>query len=494
MGWAIETKLPVTTKRDLALIYTPGVGECCLKIKENSKMAMELTNKANSIAILAFENQKMFAVAKSDEYRQKGFDAYPIILKKSKISPQRIAESLHPTFGAFDISLIEKKITQRGKNFHFFRILTTKINSSIPKEPIAFEIPDISTLSDDYKTASLELHALTKGVIKQAWYENEPQLVGVISNGSAVLGFGNIGPDAAMPVMEGKAALFKKFGNVDAIPVCIDAVNLEEFKEIVKALEPTFCGINLEDICAPDCFDVEEELISEMKIPIFHDDQHGTAIVVLAGLINALKLINKTKENVRIVFSGAGAAALAVCKLFLAYGIKNIIMTDINGVIFKGRKENDKYLEEISKKTNLKGLKGSLKDVIEGSDVFVGLSAQGVLSVDMIKSMAQKPVIFALANPNPEIMPDIAKQSGAFIVATGRSDFANQINNSLVFPGIFKGILQSDKKFIDDEIKIRAAIALSNRVDELSQDKIIPDALDMQVPNIIAKAVLGILN
>ena len=481
MGWGIETKLPIKTIRDLSLIYTPGVGECCLKIKENPKMAMELTNKANSIAIFAFENKKTLAIKKADGYRQKGFDAYPIILKKSKISTQRILESLHPTFGSFDISLIEEIFE------------TSNINTLIPKNPIPFEVPDVLKLSDDFKSASVELHSLTKGMIKQIWSDTAPKLIGVISNGSAVLGFGKIGPDAAMPVMEGKAALFKRFGNVDAIPICIDAIDICEFKEIIKALEPTFCGINLEDICAPDCFEVEEELISDMNIPIFHDDQHGTAIVVLAGLINALKLIHKTKEEVKIVFSGAGAAALAVCKLFLAYGFKNTIMTDINGVIYQGRECNDKYLEEISKKTNLNRQIGNLKDVLHAADVFVGLSAQGILSIEMIKSMAEKPVIFALANPNPEIMPDIAKQAGAFIVATGRSDFANQVNNSLVFPGIFKGILQSDKKIIDDEIKINAAIALSNRVEEVNQDKIIPDALDMMVPDIISNAVLGIL-
>ncbi len=481
MGWGIETKLPINTKRDLSLVYTPGVGECCLKIKENPKMAMELTNKANSIAIFAFENEKILALQKSDEYRQKGFDAYPIILKKSNVSTKRIAESLHPTFASFDVSLLEEIFD------------TSKINTIIPQSPVPFEVPDVSILSEDLKVASVELHSLAKGVIKQVWHDFEPKLVGVVSNGSAVLGFGNIGPDAAMPVMEGKAALFKKFGNVDAIPICIDTVDIEEFKEIVKALEPTFCGINLEDICAPHCFDVEEELIRDMNIPIFHDDQHGTAVVVLAGLINSLKLIGKKKEEVKIVFSGAGAAALAVCKLFLAYGVKNIILTDRKGVVYQSREGNNKYLEEVARKTNLNMQKGSLKDVIKGADIFVGLSAQGVLTEEMIKDMAEKPVIFALANPNPEIMPDVAKKAGAFIVATGRSDFSNQVNNSLVFPGIFKGILQSDKKIINDEIKINAAIALSDRVDKLSQDKIIPDAIDLEVPEIISKAVLGIL-
>jgi malate dehydrogenase (oxaloacetate-decarboxylating) len=479
MGWGIETKLPILTKRDLSLVYTPGVGECCLIIKRNPKMVMELTNKANSIAIFAFKNNAKKAKEKAESYRLQGFDAYPLIIKKSNVSTQRIIESLHPTFGSNDISFLEEKID------------TSNINIYIPKVPLNYEVPNVLTLSDDIKLASVSLHTATRGVIKQAWSYDEPKLVGVISNGTAVLGFGNIGPDAAMPVMEGKAALFKKFGNVDAMPVCIDAIDIEEFKEIIKALEPTFAGINLEDVCAPDCFDVEEDLIKQMNIPIFHDDQHGTAIVVLAGLINALKLINKTKEKVKVVFSGAGAAAIAVCKLLLAYGVKNITLTDIHGIIYKGRKENDKYLEDMATKTNLEGKKGKLSDAVLGADIFIGLSAKGVLTPAMIETMAQKPVIFALANPNPEIMPDEAKEAGAYIIATGRSDFPNQVNNSLIFPGVFKGILQSEIKVIDNDIKIKAAEALAQKVDGLSVTKIIPDSMDMEIASVISNAVLG---
>ncbi|MDD3420449.1 MAG: NAD-dependent malic enzyme [Candidatus Gastranaerophilales bacterium] len=439
---------------------------------------MELTNKANSIAIFAFENKSDQAKEKAETFRINGFDAYPIILKKSKLSTQRIIESLRPTFGYFDVTLIDESLDE------------SKFNTYIPKVPLSYDVPMAIDLSDDIKTAAVELHMHTRGVIKQAWCYDEPKLVGVVSNGSAVLGFGKIGPDAAMPVMEGKAALFKKFGGVDAIPICIDACDVEEFKNIVKVLEPTFSGLNLEDICAPDCFDVEEELIKEMNIPIFHDDQHGTAIVVLAGLINALKLIKKDKTQVKVVFSGAGAAAIAVCKLLLAYGLKNITLTDINGAIYKGREHNDKYLEQMAQKTNPESVKGALKDVIVGADVFIGLSAQGVLTPDMIKTMADKPVIFALANPNPEIMPDIAKEAGAYIIATGRSDFSNQVNNSLVFPGVFKGILQSDVKVIDDTIKIKAAEALAQKVDDVSVNKIIPDPMDMEIAQIISAAIL----
>lgn len=477
MGWGIETKLPITTKRDLSLVYTPGVGECCLKIKNDITMAMELTNKANSIAVVAFEAKKSEAFEKAENHRKKGFDAYPIILKPAKVSLQRILESLHPTFGTFDISLIDEEID------------ISCIKTRIPNKAKVFCEPDINSLPEDVKSASVKLHFLTRGVIRQISKENEPKLVGVVSNGSAVLGFGNIRADAAMPVMEGKAALFKVFGNVDAIPVCIDAKDITEFKEIVKALEPTFCGINLEDICAPDCFDVEDELIQEMNIPVFHDDQHGTAIVVLAGLINSLKLTDKKKEKIKVVFSGAGAAAIAVCKLFLAYGVKNIIMTDTKGIVYQGREGNKPHLEEISQKTNPEGQKGGLKDAIKNADIFVGLSAEGVLTSDMIKTMAEKPVVFALANPNPEIMPDEAKEAGAYIVATGRSDFTNQVNNSLVFPGIFKGILASNVKIIDDKIKLHAAEKLASSVQNPSRDKIIPDAFDEDIATIVSQAV-----
>lgn len=478
MGWGIETKLPILTKRDLSLVYTPGVGECCLKIKQNPKMVMELTNKANSIAIFAFESKSNQAKEKAESYRMIGFDSYPIILKKMNIPTQRILESLKPTFGYFDISLIGEHLDE------------SKFSTYIPKVPLSYDVPMAIDLSDDIKIAAVELHMHTRGVIKQAWCYDEPKLVGVVSNGSAVLGFGKIGPDAAMPVMEGKAALFKKFGGVDAIPICVDACCVQEFKNIVKSLEPTFSGLNLEDICAPDCFDIEEELIKEMNIPIFHDDQHGTAIVVLAGIINALALIGKDKTQAKVVFSGAGAAAVAVCKLLLAYGFTNITLTDINGAIYKGREQNDKYLEQMAQKTNPESIKGTLKDAIKGADIFIGLSAQGVLTPDMIKTMSDKPVIFALANPNPEIMPDEAKEAGAYIIATGRSDFPNQVNNSLVFPGVFKGILQSDVKVIDDIIKIKAAKALAEKVDDVSVNKIIPDPMDMEIAQIISAAIV----
>lgn len=473
MNWEIQTKLPINNKRDLSLVYTPGVGECCLKIKGNKAMAMELTNKANSIAIIAFKDKEDLANQKALELLEQGFNAFPIILQESKISIQRITESLQPTFASFDLSFIDEKVTG--------------VNTSLPAS-IHSQAP--TNLADDTKEASIKLHRCLKGVIHQVKTDKPQKIVGVISNGSAVLGFGNIGPDAAMPVMEGKAALFKKFGDISAIPICIAAKDIGEFKEIVKAMEPTFDGINLEDICAPDCFEAEEDLIKDMNIPIFHDDQHGTAIIVLSGVINSLKLTNKKADEVKVVLSGAGAAAQAVTKLLLQYGIKNIILTDIDGVVYEGRKQNDKYLELMAQKTNPQKLKGKLEYVIRNADIFIGLSAAGVLKSEMISQMNEKPVIFALANPNPEILPDEAKKAGAYIVATGRSDFPNQVNNSLAFPGIFKGILQTDLKVISDEIKIEAAKALANHVKDLNINNIIPDALDNKVPNIVADSVL----
>lgn len=475
MNWEIQTKLQINNKRDLSLVYTPGVGECCLKIKENKELAMELTNKANSIAVMAFENKKELANQKALELLNKGFSAYPIILKKSAIPTQRIVKSLEPTFGTFDLSLIEENIQN----------INTKLPTPIESSPLA-------DLPEDIKKASVELHKTLKGVIKQAKTDKPQKLVGVVSNGSAVLGFGNIGPDAAMPVMEGKAALFKKFGEVSAIPICIDTQNINEFIEIVKALEPTFDGINLEDICAPDCFEIEQTLIRDMNIPIFHDDQHGTAIIVLSGIINALKLTNKKPEEIKVVLSGAGAAAQAVTKLLLEYGVKNTILTDVDGAVYSGRKQNDKHLEIMAQKTNPQNLKGSLKEVITNADIFIGLSAAGVLKPEMIKTMKAKPIVFALANPNPEILPDEALKAGAYIIATGRSDFPNQVNNSLAFPGIFKGILKTDLKEIDNKIKLKAAIALANHVKDLSTENIIPDALDEQVPAIVSDAVMNV--
>ncbi|MBI5166456.1 MAG: NADP-dependent malic enzyme [candidate division NC10 bacterium] len=323
-------------------------------------------------------------------------------------------------------------------------------------------------------------------------YTAKGNLVAIITDGSAVLGLGNIGPRAALPVMEGKAVLFKTFAGVEAFPICLATQDPDEIAELVKRIVPAFGGINLEDISAPRCFYIEERLKKETDIPIFHDDQHGTAVVVLAGLINALKLVGKRFEEARVVINGAGAGGIAVAKILLAMGIKNLILCDTQGAIYEGRGVGMNWAkEEMAKVTNREGLKGSLGEVIPGSDVFIGLSVAGALSQEMVRSMARDPIVFAMANPIPEILPEEAKQAGAAVVATGRSDFDNQVNNSLGFPGIFRGALDVRARNINQEMKLAAAFAIADLVSEkeLRPDYIIPFMMDFRVPPRVAAAV-----
>lgn len=315
--------------------------------------------------------------------------------------------------------------------------------------------------------------------------------VAVITDGTAVLGLGDIGPEAGMPVMEGKCVLFKEFGDVDAIPICIDSKDVDTIVNTIRLISGSFGGINLEDISAPRCFEIEKRLKDCCDIPIFHDDQHGTAVVTLAGLINALKLVNKKIEDVKIVTSGAGAAGIAIIKLLISMGLKNVIMTDRLGAIYKGRSGLNPIKEEIALVTNRERKKGTLKEVINGADVFIGVSAPKTLTQDMVRSMNADPIIFACANPIPEIFPDEAKEAGAAIVSTGRSDFPNQVNNVLAFPGIFRGALDVRAKDINDEMKIAAAYAISNLVSdkELNSEYILPEAFDKRVKDAVSKAV-----
>ena len=315
--------------------------------------------------------------------------------------------------------------------------------------------------------------------------------VAVVTDGTAVLGLGDIGPEAGMPVMEGKCVLFKAFGDVDAIPLCVRTKDVEEIVKTVSLLAGSFGGVNLEDISAPRCFEIEKRLKEVCDIPIFHDDQHGTAVVTLAGLINALKLTGKKIEEVKIVTSGAGAAGIAIIKLLLSMGAKNVIMTDREGSIYKGRENLNPIKMEMAEITNLSMEKGSLSDVIKNADVFIGVSAPGTLSKDMVKSMAEKPIIFACANPIPEIFPEDAKEAGAAVVSTGRSDFPNQINNVLCFPGIFRGALDVRAKDINDEMKVAAAYAIAGLVSdqELNAEYILPAAFDERVKDAVANAV-----
>ena len=315
--------------------------------------------------------------------------------------------------------------------------------------------------------------------------------VAVVTDGTAVLGLGDIGPEAGMPVMEGKCVLFKAFGDVDAIPLCVRTKDVEEIVKTVSLLAGSFGGVNLEDISAPRCFEIEKRLKEVCDIPIFHDDQHGTAVVTLAGLINALKLTGKKIEEVKIVTSGAGAAGIAIIKLLLSMGAKHVIMTDREGAIYKGRENLNPIKMEMAEITNLAMEKGSLSDVIKNADVFIGVSAPGTLNKDMVKSMAEKPIIFACANPIPEIFPEDAKEAGAAVVSTGRSDFPNQINNVLCFPGIFRGALDVRAKDINDEMKVAAAYAIAELVSdqELNAEYILPAAFDERVKDAVAKAV-----
>ncbi|MFK7780631.1 MAG: malic enzyme-like NAD(P)-binding protein [Candidatus Gracilibacteria bacterium] len=329
-------------------------------------------------------------------------------------------------------------------------------------------------------------------------YTIKGNTVAVISDGSAVLGLGNIGGLAGLPVMEGKCVLFKEFAGVNAFPIVLDTQNTEEIIATIKHISPTVGGINLEDFSAPRCFEIEERLKAELNIPVFHDDQHGTAIVCLAGLINSLKITGKKKEEIKIVVNGVGAAGVAIVKLLLLYGFEDIIMVDTKGVIYKGREGLSSVKDEISEITNQACIfdiesktciKGGLADAIKGRDVFIGVSAPGVLTSDMVKSMTNDPIIFAMANPIPEIMPDIAKEAGALIVATGRSDFPNQLNNVLVFPGIFKGALKNRVVKITEEHKLEAAKALANYIKNPTVDEIIPSPLDKGVADVIANVI-----
>lgn len=330
---------------------------------------------------------------------------------------------------------------------------------------------------------------IAKDINKAYDYTSKGNLVAVVSDGSAVLGLGNIGPEAALPVMEGKAVLFKKFANVDAIPIVLSTQNTEEIITAVKAIAPTFGGINLEDISAPRCFEIEERLKKELDIPVFHDDQHGTAIVTLAGMFNACKLTGRKLKDLKVVINGAGAAGVAIVNLLFEAGVKEVIMCDSRGIIHKNRTDLNDTKKKMSKLTNKSGLTGKLVDAIKESDVFIGVSAPGVLTKEMIKTMSKDPIIFAMANPTPEIMPDEAKEAGARIIATGRSDFANQINNVLAFPGLFRGALDSRKNNLTTAMFIEVARAIADSVDELSEEMIIPSPFDIRVPERVAEAV-----
>lgn len=494
-GIKIVSKVEVCDKQALAVVYTPGVAASCLKIKDNPEASYDYTNRENSVAVVAFNYDEALERAIFLKTAL-GIDAYPFEISSDEAEKIKlVVENIEPSFGAADLSLIEESV----KNIDFnvsIPVLKGKTENlkefflCVSKNLFMFSY---DKLTGDNNEKSLQLRKMAGGVVEiELTEEKQLKPVGIVSDGSAVLGLGDIGGLSGLPVMEGKAVLFQELGDVSAMPLCLKTQNADEIVEIVLLLQNSFSGINLEDIKAPRCFEVENKLIEKARIPIFHDDQHGTAIVVLAALLNALHLAKKKIADVKIVFSGAGAAAIAVCKLILAVGAKNIIMFDVDGAIYKGREQNNFAHEEISEYTNLNSFKGTLKEGIKNADVFIGLSAPDLLNEGMVKSMNKDAIIFALANPVPEILPDKAKAYGAYIAASGRSDFPNQINNSLVFPGLFNGVLKNNIKKITDEIKLNCAFALASLVkeNELNPDYILPDALDRQVPLTISDNVI----
>ncbi len=332
---------------------------------------------------------------------------------------------------------------------------------------------------------------IAKDVDKSYEYTRRWNTVAVVTDGTAVLGLGDIGPEAGMPVMEGKCALFKAFAGIDAIPLCVRSKNADDIVKTVELLLGSFGGVNLEDISAPRCFEIEERLKQVSDIPIFHDDQHGTAVVVCSGVLNALKVVGKTIGDVRVVISGAGAAGISVAKLLMAFGVKNLALCDIDGPIYKGRANLNAYQAAMAEQTNLGCIATNLADLMKGADIFVGVSAPGIVTADMVKSMAENPILFAMANPVPEILPDAAKEAGAAVVGTGRSDFPNQINNVIAYPGIFRGAMDARASDINDVMKIAAAKAIAGLVseEELAAGTVIPDALDRRVAPAVAAAV-----
>lgn len=468
----------------LSLIYTPGVGHACMAIKENDGLSYMYTNRENQVAVLSFDYQASLkrAIFLKDTLN---IDAYPFECTKKDL--KLVVENIYPNFCGIDLTLIKDEVQDIEFNVEIPVLKQSGVDIMNFFKPFSKNIFhfDLNMLQGDFKQQSLQLREKAGGVI-ESMLTNEPNIyppVAIVSDGSAVLGFGNIGAEAAIPVMEGKSVLFKALGGVNAISLCLKTQKVEEIVAIVQALANSFSGINLEDISAPRCFDIEKELIETLDIPVFHDDQHGTAIVVLAALLNALTVAKKKIDSVKIVISGAGAAAQAVSKLLMAAGATNIIHTNRKGIVYSNP-DNEQHLEELAKLTNKSNLKGTLEDALVGADVFIGLSTAGVLKPEFIHKMEENPIIFALANPTPEIMPDEAKSAGAFIVATGRSDFDNQINNSLAFPGLFRGLLDNNIKKITEEIKLNCAIAIASLIkdEDLTPTNILPNALD---PNVV---------
>ncbi len=496
-GFKTIPKVSINDHDALSLVYTPGVGSSCLQIEKNPEAATVYTNKINSVAVIAFDYEE--ALKRSIFLKSVLLiDAYPLVVKKDilKVDLKLAVENIYINFCAIDLSLIQDFVSD----------IDFRVDIPVLKTPVSdlkdffgaiarnVFMLDISKLKGDVKERSLQLHELAGGVVEtQLTEQKREKPVAVVSDGTAVLGFGNIGALAAIPVMEGKAALHSEMADMDAMSFCIKTQNKDDLIKIVQLFEDSFSAIHLEDIAAPACFDVENTLSETLNIPVLHDDQHCTAIIVLAGILNSLAIVDKKLEHTKIVITGAGAAGSAIAKLLLHAGAKNVILYDINGVVYKGRQTNDKYLEELAQVTNPNDERGSLDEIIKNADIFIGVSKGGLLTKQMVEKMEYKPVIFALANPEPEILPDAAKDAGAYIVATGRSDYPNQINNLLVFPGLFKGLLDGHIKKVTDDIKLECAIMIASMVDEdeLTTDFIIPDALNRLLPLQMSQAIVN---
>ncbi|GBF23164.1 malate dehydrogenase [Candidatus Gastranaerophilus sp. (ex Termes propinquus)] len=472
-------KVEVCDKKTLALVYTPGVAESCLEIKEDYDRVFDLTNRSNSVAVVSYD----YALSlKRAEWLKNmhGIDAYPFEIKKTTSGDlEFVCRAILPGFMGIDRTLLE------NLPFDNENIIPTRSKNCVFGDILENVVAGLSPIELRERFCGVIETRVTTGDIKKP--------VAIVTDGSAVLGLGNIGSEAGLPVMEGKAVLFKSLGNVSAMPICLSTQEPSDIVKVVQLLENSFSGVNLEDIAAPKCFDIERELTETTNIPIFHDDQHGTAIVVVAALLNALHIVEKEIADIEIVISGTGAAGQAVCKLLMKAGVKHIVMVDSKGILYKTREDNDASRAEMAKITNLQDLRGTLADAVVGTDVFVGVSAGGILKPEMVETMADGAIVFALANPMPEILPPEALEAGARIVGSGRSDFDNQINNSLAFPGLFKGVLASGCTQITDDIKLECAVAIASLVsgEELSESYIIPDALDVRVANKISACIIN---
>lgn len=494
MGIKVVPKVQVTDKQSLSVVYTPGVAASCLETVKNEENSYNYTNRENFVGVFSFDYEKSLKRAEFLKLSL-GIDAIPFEIEKcSKDDIKFIIENLECTFGGIDLSLISDEV----KDIDFkagIPVLKGVVSDlkefflCVSKNLFMF---DMNKLKGDLSERSLTLRQMAGGVIEtEITTEKHIKPVGIITDGSAVLGLGNIGALASIPVMEGKSALFASFAEISAVPVCIKTQEINEIVKLITMIKNSFSAINLEDISAPRCFEVEKELRNKLDINVFHDDAHGTSIVVTAGIINALKVVGKKIDKVKAVISGAGAAGTTIGKLLLHAGLKNLIMCDKFGAINKDDEYSQENHRELAKITNPHNEKGKIEDVIEGADVFIGVSAGSILKKEDVEKMSDKPIVFALANPIPEIMPEEAEEAGAYIVATGRSDYKNQINNCLAFPGIFKGILKYGVKEITDEIKLNCAKKLAETIssDKLNKDYIIPDSFDSRVVETVSEGV-----